>query len=211
MSSTSQLVRWGTWGVLAVTIAAVGTVFLLTLLVPKTPPLPEYGEVPNFVLTNQVGRAVTLADLTNQVWVANIVFTRCPGPCLQMTRQMKLIQDAVPPQLPVRFISLTADPDFDSPAVLEQYAQKMLADENRWQFLTGPKQRVYGLAMKGLKLAIEENPDPGPTESQFIHSTRFVVIDQAGRLRGVSFDGTDPNLVSQVVRTVKQLVREGRR
>lgn len=79
--------------------------------------LPVYGSVADFTLTNQDGAPVSLADLRGHVWVANVIFTRCPGPCLKMTRQMKELQQALAQDSQARLVSLTTDPDFDKPAV----------------------------------------------------------------------------------------------
>ena len=75
-------------------------------------PLPVIGQIADFALTNQNGRAVSLADLRGQPWVADIIFTRCPGPCLKMTKQMKALQDALPPGSPTKLVTLTTDADF---------------------------------------------------------------------------------------------------
>jgi cytochrome oxidase Cu insertion factor (SCO1/SenC/PrrC family) len=150
-------------------------------------PLAKLGQVQDFRLTNQTGQAVTLADLRGRVWVADIVFTRCAGPCPRMTRQMKEIQDALPVASKARLVTLTTDADFDTPSVLNAYAGRFGADTNRWMFLTGDKRQIANLAIDSLKLtAVEKKPEERQTpEDLFVHSTIFVVVDQAGRLRGV--------------------------
>src|SRR5579859_2367114 len=102
------------WGALGLTTDTLLLAFWLSNLrahsVPARP-LPVYGQVADFSLTNQEGRAISLADLRGHVWVADIIFTRCPGPCLKMTRQMKGLQAALPPGTDVRLVTLTTDPD----------------------------------------------------------------------------------------------------
>ena len=115
-------------------------------------PLPVIGPIGDFTLTNQNGGAVSLADLRGKVWVADIIFTRCPGPCLRMTRQMKELQDALPPGSQTKLVTLTTDADFDTPPVLKLYAERFGADTNRWMFLTGAKQEIAKLAIDSLKL-----------------------------------------------------------
>ena len=150
-------------------------------------PLPVLGQVQDFRLTNQFGQAVTLADLQGRVWVADIIFTRCAGPCPRMTRQMKEIQQALPAISQARLVTLTTDADFDTPPVLKAYAEKFGADTNRWVFLTGDKRQIANLAIDSLKLtAIEKKPEERQApEDLFVHSTIFVVVDKLGRLRGV--------------------------
>ena len=150
-------------------------------------PLPILGQVQDFRLTNQVGQVVTLADLRGRVWVADIIFTRCAGPCPRMTRQMREIQQALPATSTAKLVTLTTDADFDTPPVLKAYADKFGADPKRWMFLTGDKRQVANLAIDSLKLtAVEKKPEERlAPEDLFVHSTIFVVVDKLGRLRGV--------------------------
>jgi protein SCO1/2 len=208
MNSESRFIQAAVWGFLGIIVLSVVGVYLSTVLLRPTPPLPVYGDVPQFALTNQFDRVTRLDDLKGNVWIADIIFTRCPGPCLQMTRRMKAIQAALAYQPDVKLVSLTADPLFDTPKVLHDYAERLKADPKNWLFLTGPKQSVYDLAMKGLKLAVDENSDSVPLSEKFIHSTRFVLIDRLGRLRSVSFDGTERDTVSDLVRAVNALAKE---
>src|ERR1039458_4926548 len=84
----------------------------------RLPLLPVISHVADFSLTNQDGVLTTLKDLTNHVWVADIVFTRCGGPCPRMTAQMRSVQQLLPKNSRVQLVTLTTDPDFDTPAVM---------------------------------------------------------------------------------------------
>ena len=191
--------------------------YLLTALqarLPHSRPLPVIGAVNDFTLTNQFAAAVTLADLRGHVWIADIIFSRCPGPCLKMTRQMKELQDALPAASQARLVTLTTDPDFDVPSVLARYADRFSADTNRWVFLTGTKKAVGEFAASGLKLsAVETAPAKRKSEiDMFDHSTSFVIVDKQARLRGVfetGGEGVDWTVEQQkILAAVKQLERE---
>src|SRR5258707_14849305 len=118
----------------------LGLAYLLSLAEFKQQhPLPVIGQIADFTLTNQDGKITTLADLTNHVWVADIIFTRCAGPCPRMTQQMALLQAVLPKDGAARLVTLTTDPDFDTPAVMKKYGERFGADFNRWTFLTGTK------------------------------------------------------------------------
>ncbi len=104
---------------------------------------------------------------------------------------------------------MTADPEFDTPAVLREYAARCGADANRWEFLTGPKEAIYGLATAGLKLAVEENINRSPGEDPFLHSTRLVIIDGRGRLRGFSSDSAKSDPVKEMLAAARRLAKEG--
>jgi protein SCO1/2 len=175
--------------------------------------LPVYTQVADFSLTNQDNKVVSLANLRGHVWVADIIFTRCPGPCLRMTRQMKELQDALSNNS-IKLISLTTDPDYDTPAILKIYAEHNGADTGRWSFLTGTKKQVNGLAVDSLKLsAVEKKPEERVTpEDLWVHSTIFVIVDKRGQLRGVFQTGGEdvswPAEKQKLIAAAKQLERE---
>jgi len=175
---------------------------------------PVFGQVADFTLTNQNGQAVTLADLRGRVWVADIIFTRCAGPCPRMTRQMKLLQDALPSASRAKLVTLTTDPTFDTPEILKTYATRFEANPDRWMFLTGTKKEIAAVAIENLKLtAIEQKPeDRKDAADLFIHSTILVVVDKQARLRGIvetEGEGVDPaHERSKVLALVEQLERE---
>jgi len=181
----------------------------------RRPPLPVYGQVADFTLTNQNGQAVSLANLRGQVWVADVIFTRCAGPCLKMSRQMKELQQSLPERSQVKLVTLTTDPDFDTSAVLKTYAQRFGADSNRWIFLTGTRKAVMDVAVGSLKLtALEKKPEERETPVDlFIHSTIFVLIDKQGQLRAVfetAGERINPvEVKTQILEAAERLEREG--
>jgi protein SCO1 len=208
--------RWF-WLGLGLTASLLVLAFLLATLRARAllgKPLPVLAEVADFTLTNQAGRAVTLADLRGQVWVADIIFTRCPGPCLKMTRQLRELQAALPASSQVKLVTLTTDPGFDTPRVLQAYGDRFGADFNRWMFLTGSPKQIANLATDSLKLtALEKKPEERESPADlFIHSTIFVAVDKHGRLRGIfetSGESINPAEVrSELLAAVRRLEHE---
>lgn len=205
------------WLGIGLTAALLVLAFLLAAFksgaVPDKP-LPDYGLVADFTLTNQDGVAVSLNELRGKVWVADIIFTRCPGPCLKMTRQMKDLQASLPQRSQAKLVTLTTDPDFDTPKVLKTYGQRFGADANRWMFLTGTQKQIASLAIDSLKLtAIEKKPEERQSPVDlFVHSTIFVIVDKKAHLRGIfetSGEGVDPIQVrSELLAAVRRLERE---
>jgi len=195
----------------------LGLTYLLAVLEDKTlhpVSLPVLNPIADFTLTNQAGATVTLADLTNHVWVADIIFTRCAGPCPRMSRQMKSLQDLVPATRNVRFVTLTTDPLYDTPAILAKYADHYQADTNTWMFLTGTKLQIAGLAAGSLKLGSQPVP-PAERKDEFdlfIHTTIFVMVDKHAHLRGIfetGGDGVDwPAVQSRIEAALAQLENE---
>jgi len=178
-------------------------------------PLPVIGQVADFTLTNEDGVATSLADLTNHVWVADIIFTRCAGPCPRMTGQMRSVQGLLPKDSTAKLVTLTTDPDFDSPAVLKKYGERFDADFSRWTFLTGSKAQIAGLASDSLKLsAVPVMPEDRRDDADlFIHTTIFVAVDKHAQLRGVFETGGDGvdwtnDVQPKLLRAVQQLENE---
>lgn len=216
MQDASHRVSRTIWIGIALVLLLVIFAFLLSGLENRrrAAALPILGQVSAFTLTNQSAHAITLADLQGKVWVADIIFSRCAGPCPRMTRQMATLQATLPKDSNVRLVTLTTDPVFDTPEVLERHAARYGADTNRWWFLTGDKQEIATLAIDGLKLtAIEKKPDERlSVDDLFIHSTIFVVVDKQARLRGVfETDGEGvvwTNMQSEILKTIRALELE---
>jgi protein SCO1/2 len=179
------------WGFLvAVLLALVAVTAFDRLRRPEPPPVLD--PVPAFTLTNRDGRTVRLRDLAGQPWIADFVFTRCPASCPLMTARMARLDRQLPSDLGVRLVSFTVDPEHDTPAVLQRYAESYQAPA-RWLFLTGGKEEVYRLSRQGFKLGIDFPPPAGaggPAVEPILHSTRFVLVDAEGRIRGY-YDGFD--------------------
>ena len=173
------------------------------------------GPVADFTLTNQDGHLTTLADFSNRVWVADIIFTRCAGPCPRLTGQMRSLQNLLPPDSPAKLVTLTTDPEFDSPAVLKKYGERFTVDPRRWTFLTGTKNEIAALASGSLKLSAVpvKLEDRKSVADLFIHTTIFVIVDKRARLRGffeTGGDGVDwtNSIQPQLLQSIRQLENE---
>lgn len=179
--------------------AAVAIAGLVSCSRPQ-PPLPVLGPVPAFTLTAEDGAPFSSQSLSGQVWIADFIFTRCPGPCLRMSAKMRAIQDAFRDDPSVQCVSFTVDPARDTPAVLAAYARRYQADPTRWRFLTGPQAELNRLSNDVFHL--------GEIVGDLNHSTRLIVIDRQMRIRAyVSSD--EPDVVARVV-DVARRVAQGR-
>ena len=124
---------------------------------PSTAPLPVLRTISSMDLVDQEGEPVNLQTFRGQPWFANIIFTRCPGPCARMTQKMRQLQEALPAEASeVQLVSLTTDPDFDTPEVLSQYARKFQADIRSWKFLTGTKEEIVRVSTQEWLLVMLE-------------------------------------------------------
>jgi cytochrome oxidase Cu insertion factor (SCO1/SenC/PrrC family) len=164
--------------------------------------------VPDFQLSERSGRTVSRDDLKGKVWVAAFVFTRCAGPCSQISGAMAQLQNAVVSQKDVVLVSITVDPEHDTPKVLDDYATKFNADANRWLFLTGEPVKVYSLIRDGFKLGVEQNQGTARTPgNEVMHSTRLALVDRRGEIRGY-YDGTDVDSLAKLKKKIALLLRE---
>jgi protein SCO1/2 len=197
-------VRGGRRALLAATVLLIAAVVGAWLAL-RPAPLPVLGTLPEFALVERAGTAVGSRDLAGGVWIADFVFTRCPDFCPALTARMAGLQKALPRDgEPVRLVSFSVDPAYDTPEVLRAYAARAGADPT-WLFLTGAREAVAGLLRDGFKVAWA---DGGPPTSPITHSDRFVLVDRALRIRGY-YHGTDAADVARLARDAVRL-RDGR-
>ncbi len=167
---------------------------------------PSYGSVPPFQLTNQNGHSFGSADLAGKIWIADFIYSTCPGPCPMISSRMSEMQKPLE-KTDVHFVSFTVDPEKDTPAMLREYAHRLHAQPGRWDFLTGPKSTIYDLSMHGFKLpaAEREGKDAEP-----LHSTRMVLVDRRGEIRGY-YDATEADAVTRLLADSTRLLDEQQR
>jgi len=176
---------------------------------PATQPLRKIAIVPPFALTERSGKTITNHDLAGKIWVADFIYTTCPGPCPFITAGMAKIQDAVAQDPQVQLVTFTVDPETDTPAVLSAYADKFGADPNRWWFLTGPKKSVFDLIQNGFLQVVQDNSGQPPADGQFkvTHSTHLALVDGDGNLRNF-YDGDRIEARADLLKDIKELESE---
>lgn len=173
------------WILIALGVAtlAFGSVVWRSVSRARTADEP-LGVVPDFALPATTADAVlplSRADLAGRFWIANFIFTRCSGPCPIMTGKLSLLQKVIPPD--VLFVSFTVDPDRDDLDALRHYARQFEADPARWRFVRAEKGELYRIAYEGFRLPVMEDP-AAPSGYRVTHSTKFVLVDGEGRIRG---------------------------
>ena len=169
----------------------------------KNRPLPAYETVPNFELVNQDGQPFGSAQLAGKIWIADFIFTSCRGPCPIISTRMSELQKPLE-KSDVRLVSFTVDPEKDTPEVLRTYAGKLNARPGRWDFLTGPRAAIYSLSKDGFKLGVSDGSDETGLP---VHSTRVVLVDRRGTIRGY-YDALAPDAVTKLLADTNHLLRE---
>ena len=212
----SKVLQWVVWSVLVASIFGVVLAYLVDVRRDVTSGIGAHGaslgKLPviktlgGFSLTNQYGSEVSTSSLKGAPWVANIFFTRCPSICVQMTQRMKEIQDAVGEGQALKLVSITTDPDFDQPEILEKYSRRFGANQERWAFLTGEKSEIAKAIQKELLLAVQENKE-SERQSEldlFTHSSLRVLVDSESRLRG-TYESMGTNTVATIIADLDRL------
>lgn len=146
--------------------------------------VPVWTTLPEFVLIDQDSQPYGTDQLRGRPWIADFIFTHCPGRCPMLTREMARIQTDLRGKGwdDVQLVSISVDPENDTPEVLAAYASKHGAQKGSWQFLTGQRDQIWSLGVDGFKLPIADTEDgfDGP----ILHSNKFVLTDRQGRIRG---------------------------
>jgi protein SCO1/2 len=165
-----------------------------------------YHSVPEFRFTNQNGERFGSRELEGKLYVLNFIFTTCPSICPKMSGQMSRLQLKLHNSAfnDIHFVSITVDPENDTPSVLLDYADNRSFDLTRWNFLTGLKKDIYSLGVDGFFLAAREDV---MAEGGFLHSEKIALVDWEGKIRGYC-DGTSTDEVNDLADEVKVLMRE---
>jgi cytochrome oxidase Cu insertion factor (SCO1/SenC/PrrC family) len=147
---------WGAFGVVLVGVMALGVFRYQGTLRHQAleAELRPLGSVPDFSLLERSGRVVTNTDLQGKVWVVAFIFTRCVDECPLMSNHMARLQGAFAAAPDLFLVSITVDPEYDTPAVLSRYAESFGAHPQRWLFLTGDKATILRLAREGFHLGV---------------------------------------------------------
>ncbi len=200
---SSRALAWKISLLLIPLLVATGLFFLRQAEVSRLGrhQLPDLGAVPPFTLTDQTGATFGTQQLQGKVWVADFVYSTCPGPCPMISSRMSETQKPLR-DTDVQLVSFSVDPEHDTPSVLQDYADKLHAQPGRWKFLTGDKATIYRLSHDGFKLAATTANDGQP-----VHSTRIILVDRRGAIRGY-YDATEADAVTRLLADIHHLLQE---
>ncbi|MGZ6059869.1 MAG: SCO family protein [Myxococcaceae bacterium] len=168
-------------------------------LPPPLPPPPVLGTVPDFRLVDQTGAPFGPERLAGRVWVADFVFTRCPDVCPRMTERLAGVQRALGDRADM--VSVSVDPEYDTPERLAAFARAHGAESPRWHFLTGESQHVQEAVLRGFKIAFARESDD---IASITHGVHVVLVDGRGRIRGY-YDSNDADSLERLVNDARRL------
>ncbi len=168
------------------------------------PDLPGLFKIPQFELTNEFDKPFGSKDLMGKVYLANFIFTSCPSSCPLTMKKTQIIQKRLRGLgTKVAIISLTVDPETDTPFVLNKFAREYKANPFVWTFLTGSKPKIKELLVNGFKVAVGEKDS---NMMDIAHSDKIILVDGLGMARGIY--STDKQSVDQMMIDVGILVNK---
>jgi len=158
--------------------------------------------IPDFSLTSSQNKERGSSQMEGKLTIVDFFFTSCPSICPIMSTEMERVDDAFRNENSVQIYSISIDPEYDTPEVLAEYAKSHMATPEKWFFLTGDKSEIYNLARCGFILpTLDGMGDP----EEFIHSDKFVLVDDLGRIRGY-YSGTNRDEVDRLILETKILL-----
>ena len=193
------------WGL----VIGIVTLTLIRPLLRHVPdPPPVLSQLQDFSLTGMDGRPYGSAELRGQVYVANFFFTSCRSICPAIMTGMVRLQNgfAAKDLQGILLVSISVDPEHDTPEVLAEYAKGLGVDPLRWVLLTGDPEKVRHLAVDGFKTAVVPPPPDAPGPMDIAHSGKLVLVDGFGRIRG--YYDTDELGLDEVYNRAQHVLRQ---
>jgi protein SCO1/2 len=176
--------------------------------------LATIGLAPSFSLTNQKNEMLTEQDLLGQVYVVEFFFTTCPSICPIMTNNLLKVQNAYASEMRLSLLSVSINPNYDTPEVLSEYAKSYGITHPNWHLLTGDSEVIFAMANTGFNLYV----GPGSElDGGFEHSGFFALVDAQGKIRSrydqygnpiIYYDGLETNEVSKLIDDISILIKE---
>ena len=161
--------------------------------------------IADFSFTNQEGQTITNESVKGKVYVADFFFTTCPTICPIMKKEMIRVYEEYSDNPDFKILSHTIDPTYDTQEVLEDYAEKLgIMDAQTWNFLTGDAEKIYEIGQTSYLTTAQEDQEAA---GGFLHSGAFILVDQAGHIRGV-YDGTKTDQVDQLIADIPKILGE---
>ena len=177
-----------------------GILLLFACRAENSKVLSKYWEIPAFQLVDQTGTPFESQKISGKICIVDFFYSTCPSTCPGLNSRLSSLHKRLEGNASVQLLSISTDPEKDTPAVLQEYAKRFGAD-SRWLFLTGQKQLIYKLANEGFKLSLTETP--GAAEP-ITHSTKLILLDKNGWVRGFydaigeGAEGVEEKLLSDI-------------
>ena len=163
-----------------------------------------YPTIPYFYFLNDDSVIVKSTEMEGKVWVVDFFFTTCPTICPTMTKNMQKLNAATKDlHDELQFISISINPQHDTPSILKRYREHYKATASNWQFLTGKEAETHQLGIENFQIFAGRDEE---SEGGYAHSGAFTLVDKEGYVRGV-YLGTDEKQVIQLEKDIRKLLK----
>ncbi len=187
------------WGFPIILLLAFVAALVINWAEASRTKIPKLGDVPAFELTERNGAKLHRSDLEGKLHVVNFFFTSCPVVCPMMMAELKPLYDMYSNSDKIEFLSISVDPDRDSLAVMQAYAQKHGITDERWKLARAPMEDIRNLMEKGFMLDSEDLPGG--------HPTHYILVDDHARIRGY-YPYDDEGAIYLLKQHIRELARE---
>jgi len=167
--------------------------------------LKSFHSIPDFTLINQESDTITQDTFKDKIYITDFFFTVCPGICPAMTKNMNRLQEEFMEDGEVLLLSHSVTPDYDTPAILKEYAQRKGVNVAKWHLVTGDKELIYDLGRN--RYFVEEDLGETKDIDDFLHTENFILIDQNKHIRGI-YNGLNKASIDQLIADVRLLLIE---
>ncbi len=168
--------------------------------------LKDFHKIPDYSFTNQLGATIDQNTFKDKIYITDFFFTTCPGICPQMTLSMTELQAEFADDADILLLSHSVTPDFDTPEILNNYADRNNVHPEKWHLVTGDKDQIYNLGRN--YYFVEEDLGIKKDKDDFLHTENFVLIDKNKHIRGI-YNGLNKSSVKQLIADVRTLQKEG--
>ena len=163
-----------------------------------------FPKIPFFYFLNEDSLIVKSTDMKCKIWIADFFFTTCPSICPKMTSNMKKLNNSTKDlKDQIQFMSISINPDHDTPSQLKKYKNHHKITAANWQFFTGKEEETHQLGIENFMIFAGRDDE---ADGGYAHSGAFTLVDKEGYVRGV-YLGTDMKQVKQLEIDLRKLLK----
>lgn len=199
MSETKSYPKMLIWTILAMVVLGLLAALVVSRAQKSQTQITVWGSLPGFSFTAaHNGEPFGLEQMKGKITVVNFIFTRCRSVCPVLTPNFAELYRLYENSDKIQLVSITVDPDYDSPEVLNAYAKLYGIEDDRWVFLWAPIEKVHELCEQGFMLPADDLPGG--------HTTKFTLVDADGDIRSYH-EGMDQEGMVLLKQNIRQLAR----
>jgi protein SCO1/2 len=204
---------WSVWLLILIMLGGIFVFYNYVLTLERQSEDYRPGKVKrideNFLFTRHDGKQVTTGDLEGKVWLVSHVFTRCPGQCAGITAEMKTFQQQHADNPLFNLVSVSMDPDYDTPEILTEFRKSHELTGDNWWFVTGPAEALNGYMFKYFffKPIVKTDDEKEQANDIYKHDSKVALVDHARNVRDW-YDLFDKDDVEKLKKDLEIVLKE---